>query len=172
MFLGAGQFRMPSTFFFCISTPFSSITTSRNSTFFIFYQHFLGFMKRSFSLSHFSTSSTILPYLFSVSVATIISSIKVAVFSWFTISWNRLFIIVWKVAGEFVSPKYITVSSYTPICVVNAIFYLSSSLILILLYLHLRSSFVKTFLLPTPSRMLVISGNGYLFLIVHWFICL
>ena len=52
--------------------------------------------------------------------------------------------------------------------IVNVAFYLSP-LILILLYPYLRFSFVKTFLLPTPFRILAISGNGYLFLTVHWF---
>ena len=50
--------------------------------------------------------------------------------------------------------------------IVNVAFYLSP-LILILLYPYLRFSFVKTFLLPTPFRILAISGNGYLFLTVH-----
>jgi len=42
-------------------------------------------------------------------------------------------IIVWKVAGEFVNPKYITVGSYVPMSIVNAAFHLSPSLILTLL---------------------------------------
>jgi len=75
------------------------------------------------------------------------------------ISQKRLFIIVWKVAEELVSSKYITVGSYAPIYVVKAAFHSSPSLILILLYPHLKSNFVNTFLLPTPSRISVISGN-------------
>jgi len=65
---------------------------------------------------------------------------------------------------ELVNPKYMTVGSYTLICIVNVIFYSLPSLILILLYPHLRSNFVNTFFLPTPSNISVIRSNRYLFL--------
>jgi len=76
---------------------------------------------------------------------------------------------VWKVVGEFVSPKYMTIGLYAPIYIVNAAFYLSPSLILTLLYPYLRSSFVNTFFFSTPSRISAIRGKGYLFFTVHWF---
>ena len=57
------------------------------------------------------------------------------------------------------SLKYITVGSYAPICIVKAAFHSSPSLILILLYPHLKSNFMNTFLLLTSSKILVISGN-------------
>ena len=49
--------------------------------------------------------------------------------------------------GEFFIPKNITVGSKEPICIVNTLFYSSSSLILVLLNPHLRSILVNTFLL-------------------------
>ena len=70
---------------------------------------------------------------------------------------------------EFVSPKYITVSLYAPIYIVNAAFHSLPSLILILLYLHLRSSFVKTFF-STSSRISAIRDKKYPFFTVYWFI--
>ena len=78
-FLGIGQFKTPPTFSFYISTPFGSITTPRNFISFTFHQHFSGFIKRLFSLSHFNTFSIISSCFSSVSIATIILSMKVAV---------------------------------------------------------------------------------------------
>jgi len=77
---------------------------------------------------------------------------------------------VWKVTREFVSPKYITIGLYAPMYIMNAVFYLLSSLILILLYLYLRLSFVNTFFFSTLSRISVIRDKRYLFFTVHWFI--
>jgi len=90
----------------------------------------------------------------------IISSMKVAMVPWLIISQKRLFIIVWKVAGELVSLKYMTIGLYASIYVIKTIFHSSPSLILMLLYPYLKSNFVNTFLLPTPSRISAISGNG------------
>ena len=84
---------------------------------------------------------------------------KVAVVPWLIISQKRLFIIVWKVTRELVSPKYMTVGLYAPIYIVKAVFHLFPSLILILLYPYLKSNFVNTFLLPTLSRISAISSN-------------
>jgi len=61
------------------------------------------------------------------------SSIKVVIVLWLIMSQKRLFIIVWNVAEELVRPKYITISSYAPICVIKAVFYSFPSLILTLL---------------------------------------
>ena len=69
-------------------------------------------------------------------------------------SQNKLFIIVWKIAEEFVNPKYITVGSYTPMYTVNTVFYSSSFLILILLYPYLRSSFMNIFFFLLQLRYL------------------
>ena len=51
---------------------------------------------------------------------------------------------VWKVAGEFVSPKNITVGSNSPSGVRNAPFHLSPSLIQMLLYPHQMSTVVNS----------------------------
>jgi len=61
----------------------------------------------------------------------------------------------WNVAGEFVNPKNITIGSKDPSGVVNAAFYSSPSLILILLYPHLKSIFVKIFFVPMFSKILL-----------------
>ena len=50
------------------------------------------------------------------------------------------FIIIWKVASEFVNPKNITVGSKSPSLVMKATFSLSPSLILMLLMLKLHCS--------------------------------
>ena len=50
---------------------------------------------------------------------------------------------VWKLAGEFVSPKNITVGSNNPSGVRNDAFHLSPSLIWMLLYPHQMSSVVN-----------------------------
>ena len=119
MLLGASHFSTSSTFFFCISISFGPITIPRNFTSLIFYLHFFGFTNRSFSFSLFSTSSTNSLCPSFVSVATSMLSMNIAVFLWFIISWNKLFIIIWKVVGELVKPKYIIVGLYAPICVMN-----------------------------------------------------
>ncbi len=49
---------------------------------------------------------------------------------------------VWNVAGELVSPKYMTIGLKGPYCVLNAAFPSSSSLIHTLLYPHLMSNLV------------------------------
>ena len=58
-------------------------------------------------------------------------------------SHRSLFIIVWNVAGELVSPKNITRGSNNPLLVRNAAFHSSPSLIRTLLYPHCTSSLVK-----------------------------
>ena len=50
---------------------------------------------------------------------------------------------VWKLAGEFVSPKNITVGSNNPSGVRNDAFHSSPSLIWMLLYPHQMSSVVN-----------------------------
>ena len=71
-----------------------------------------------------------------------------------------LFIMVWKVASKFVRPKNMTTGSYNPICVINAAFHSFPFLILMLLYPHLRSILVNTFLVPILSTRLLINGKG------------
>src|SRR5258708_40269910 len=66
-----------------------------------------------------------------------------------------IFIIIWKVAGELVSPKNITVGSKSPLGVRNAAFHLSPSLIRTLLYPHRISNLVKR---VQPARRSIVWG--------------
>src|SRR5260370_29737925 len=54
-----------------------------------------------------------------------------------------MFIIIWKVAGELVSPKNMTIGSKSPSGVRNAAFHSSPSLMRTLLYSHHMSNLVK-----------------------------
>jgi hypothetical protein len=47
--------------------------------------------------------------------------------------WNMVFIIIWKVAGELVKPKNMTVGSKSPLGVRNAAFHSSPGFIQMLL---------------------------------------
>ena len=76
---------------------------------------------------------------------------------------------VWKVAGEFVSLKNITVGSNSPSGVRNAPFHSSPSLIRILLYPHQMSSVVNRVHPLRRSMIWVISGDTFLFFFVHLF---
>ena len=55
------------------------------------------------------------------------------------------FIIIWKVAGELVSPKNMTVGSNSPWLVMNAALCSLPSLMRMLLYPHLMSTLVNFF---------------------------
>ena len=72
----------------------------------------------------------------------------------------------WKVAGELVSPKNMTVGSNRPLLVRKAAFYSSPSLIRILLYPHHISSLVKHVESLSLSMSSGINGSGYLFFTV------
>jgi hypothetical protein len=67
---------------------------------------------------------------------------------------------LWNVAGELHNPKNITVGSNSPLCVLNAAFHWSLSLILILLYPHRTSALVKYFAPFSLSIVLDIRGIG------------
>ena len=74
-------------------------------------------------------------------------------------SQNTSFIMVWKVAGKFVSPKNITNGSNSPQLVRNAAFHSSPSLIQMLLYPHRMSILEKIFALVSLSINSDISGS-------------
>ena len=79
------------------------------------------------------------------------------------------FIMVWNVAGEFVSPKNITVGSNSASGVRNTAFHSSPSLIRMLLYPHWMSTMVNN---VHPLRQLMIwliNGETFLFFFVHLF---
>ena len=136
----------------------SSILISSSPTSFTFHLHFSSFTYRSFSTNHFTTSSTISSYLFSISVFIIILSIKLATFLVLIRSRKSLFIMVQNVASELVSSKNITIGSNNPSDVVNATFHSSPSFMYIL-QPYLKSIFVNTFLLPMFSTISNIKGN-------------
>src|SRR6266404_4777799 len=86
---------------------------------------------------------------------------------WATSVRKMVFIIIWNVAGELVSPKNITVGSNSPSGVRKVAFHSSPSLILILLYPHLTSTFVNR---VHPLRRLMtcgISGDTFWLRFVH-----
>ena len=71
-----------------------------------------------------------------------------------------VFIMVWKVAGELVRPKNITVGSYNPRRVVNATFQQSSGQIFTVLYPHQMSTVVKRVHPRKRSICCGIKGKG------------
>ena len=78
-----------------------------------------------------------------------------------------VFIIIWKVAGEFMSLKNITVGSNSPSGVRKAAFHSSPGLIQILLYPHRMSNFVNKVHPASQSTTEGISGDTFRFLLVH-----
>src|SRR6266478_1959959 len=86
---------------------------------------------------------------------------------WATSVQKIVFIIIWNVAGEFVSPKNITVGSNKPSGVRKAAFHLSPSLILMLLYPHRTSTFVKRVHPLSRSITWGISGDTFWLRRVH-----
>src|SRR6266478_6920103 len=72
------------------------------------------------------------------------------------ISLNIWFMVHWKVARVFVSPKNITCGSNSPLGVLKAAFHSSPSLILMLLYPHHMLNLVKSGLPCSCSRMVFV----------------
>ena len=75
-------------------------------------------------------------------------------------SLNESFINLRKVAGEFDSPKNMTVGLNNPLDVMKAAFHWSPSLILMLLYPDCMSNLVKMVTSFTMSIRLEIRGSG------------
>src|SRR6266404_4900900 len=86
---------------------------------------------------------------------------------WATLVRKMVFIIIWKVAGEFVSLKNITVGSNSPSGVRKAAFHSSPSLILILLYPHLTSTLVNRVHPLRQSMTRGISRDTFWLCLVH-----
>src|SRR6266446_5957358 len=80
---------------------------------------------------------------------------------------KMVFIIIWKVAGEFVRPKNMTVGLNNPSGVRKAAFHSSPSLIQMLLYPHRTSTFVKRVHLRNRSMTCGIRGETFRFFMVH-----
>ena len=70
------------------------------------------------------------------------------------------FIMVWKVAGEFVSPKNMTVGSKSPLLVWKVAFHSSPSFIRTLLYPQWKSNLEKTLDPFSLSNELLYQGQG------------
>src|SRR5216683_2453975 len=83
--------------------------------------------------------------------------------------WNRVFIMDWKVVGELVNPKNITVGSNNPSLVVKATFHLHPFFTHTVLYPHLMLNLVKRVHPLKRSICCGIRGKGYLFRTVHTF---
>ena len=81
-------------------------------------------------------------------------------------SLNESFMNRWKVAGEFESPKNITVGSNSPFGVMNAAFHSSPSLIRMLLYPDQMSNFVNSLASLTLLMRSEMRGRGYASLMV------
>jgi len=73
---------------------------------------------------------------------------------------NMAFIMAWKVAGELVIPKNMTVGSYSPSLVMKAAFHSLPFLIHTLLYPQRTSNLVKSFFILTRLINCGIRGNG------------
>jgi len=84
-------------------------------------------------------------------------------------SQNIVFIMVWKVAGELVRPKNMTVGSYNPLLVMKAAFYRSFGLISTSLYPHSMLKPMNSMQSRNQSISDGMSGSGYRFLIVQEF---
>ena len=140
----------------------SFITTLKNLTFLTFHLYFSSFIYRLFLLlfllpllllHHISISFLVL-FLLQYHQKKLTTSpvlIKSHMIS---------FIIVWNIAGEFVSLKTITVSSNNLSSVINTAFYLSSFFIYTLLYSQCKSSLVNTFFILIFSIMSEIKDKG------------
>ena len=127
------QSSTPFIFSFSILIPSGPITTAKNPTSLTFYLHFSGFIYKSFSANLLTIFPTILSYLSSSSIPTITLLMKLAASPVLIKFYKILLIIVWNIAGEFISPKNITIGSNNPSGVMNAAFYLSLSFICTLL---------------------------------------
>ena len=116
-----------------ILIPSGPITTAKNPTSLIFYLHFSGFIYKSFSANLLTIFPAILSYLSSSSIPTITSLMELATSPVSIKFYKILFIIVWNIAKEFISPKNITIGSNNPSGVMNAAFHSSLSFIYTLL---------------------------------------
>src|SRR5712671_5286431 len=95
------------------------------------------------------------------------SSIETDNQPWATSFRKMVFIIIWKVAGELVRPKNMTVGSKSPSCVRKAAFHSSPGLIRTLLYPHLTSNLVKSVHFVRRSIVCGIRGMELRFFLVH-----
>ena len=147
--------------------PLTLFGISQFNTSFIF--TFSSFTYESFSTNLFTTFSTTLLCSSFSSFLTIILSMKFTTFPVLIKFYRILFIIVWNIAGKFISPKNITIGLNNSSNIVNATFYLSSSFIYTLLYPYHKSNLINTSFVPIFFLISKINSKEYLFLIFHLF---
>src|SRR6266576_2421521 len=150
----------------------SSSRIPRYSTRCLSNSHFSGLRNNEFSFIMDSTAfTTSLWCVRSSLVAMRISSMYPWTSSpyWALIGRSSLFIILWKVAGVFLRPKFITIGSYCPNGVLNAPLCWSPSFIWMLWYPHLISNLVNRVFPWSVSINGAISGNGDVSGTVHVF---
>src|SRR5712671_7921476 len=169
-FLGYGHSSTPLIFVGSIWIVLPSSTTPKNSIRRWANTHFSGLRYKSC----FSNLSNILWTCFVWRVGS--SFVAINMSSIYTVSQpssisslNMAFIMAWKVAGELVIPKNITVGSYNPSLVMKAAFHLSPFLMHTLLYPQRMSNLVKSLFILTRLISCGIRGNGYRLRIVHSF---
>ena len=138
------------------------------SVFYIKNSHFLITTGIYSSYSLLKTYSTYSPYSSSV-IKQIIISLRYAIIYLSKYSPRILLIYFQNIAGVFINLNYITNGLYSPSFNLKATFYLLPSLILISQYAYLRSIFVKIYILPILSQILLIKGKGYLSFLIMLF---
>src|SRR5712675_1017718 len=160
-FFGCGHSTTPLILVGSIWIVLFSSTTPKNSMLFCVNAHFSGFRYRLC----FSNLSKILWMHCLWNVGS--SEVAMSISSMYTVSHpSRIssskiaFIIAWKVAGELVIPKNMTVSSYRPSFVMKAAFHSLPSLILTLLYPHRTLNLVKSFFILTWLINCGMRGSG------------
>ena len=147
--------------------PLTLFGVSQFNTSFIF--TFSSFTYKSFSANLFTTFSTTLLCSFASSFLTIISSMKFTTFPVLIKSYRILFIIVWNIAGKFISPKNITIGLNDSSNIINAAFHSSSFFIYTLLYPHYKSNLINTSFVPIFFTISKINSKVQLFSIVYSF---
>ena len=134
--------------------PLTLFRVSQFNTSFIF-----TFSYKLFSANLFITFFTTLLCPFSSFFLTIISPMKFTTSPVLIKSYRILFIIVWNIAGEFISPKNITIGLNNSFNIVNAAFHLSLSFIYILLYPYYKSNLINTSFVPIFFTMSKINSK-------------
>jgi len=161
MFCGASQFTMFSTFFWLICISYFPNWKPTNSTSGTWNKHLSMLIHRLFSISLWRTQqrssmchSSVLEY---INISSIYTTTPRSIFSTRILLRSR-----WKTDGALVDPNGITVYSYRPYRVLNAVFHKSSSAIHSWLKASYKSNFDNIWEVPTCSISVVMRGRGYL----------
>ena len=125
-----------------------------------------------FSLCSLYKTHLICLLYFSLSLKQIIMSLRYAIIKSFRYSPNIQLILFQNIAGAFINLNCSTISLNKPFLVLNTLFYLSPSLILIQWYTHFKSIFIKIFVFLILSQISLINSNRYQSFFVMLFNCL